>query len=254
MPAQLRRLVNRRVLACLAREAVRDPIGLTRWFTCPICRYRGPFRSIRSRRYARCPSCNSAERHRLIYLVLEQLRPGYAFDQMRMLHFAPEPWLRKLFRKQFGTYETADIARAHVDHRIDMRGMATIPDGSFDIVVASHVLEHIKEDHQAIREVARVLAPGGIALLPVPIVARQTIEYPHPVPTEFNHVRAPGLDYYDRFKPHFQRVTVYSSADVDEQYQTWAWGDRSTWPNSDHPYLQPMPGQRHLDAVPVCFK
>jgi predicted SAM-dependent methyltransferase len=246
--------LNRRCLTRLAHEAVHNPTALTRWFTCPICRYRGPFTSFLSRRYARCPSCYSAERHRLMYLVLKQLRQQYTFDQMRMLHFAPERFFQKRFRKWFSFYETADIARPHVDHQIDMRDMATIPDSSFDIVVASHVLEHIKEDAEALREVARILAPGGIALLPVPIVAHQTIEYPHSVSTEFNHVRAPGPDYFDRFEPHFLSVSLHRSSDVSERYQTWAWEDRSTWPTSDFPFRRPMMGYRHVDIVPVCCK
>jgi ubiquinone/menaquinone biosynthesis C-methylase UbiE len=132
--------------------------------------------------------------------------------------------------------------------------MGAIPDGSFDIVVASHVLEHVKEDDAALREVARVLSPGGIAVLPVPIVAERTIEYPRPVPTEFHHVRAPGLDYFDRYKAHFERVEVHTSQDFPDCYQTWSWDDRTSYPNARAPYRKPMPGKRHLDAVPVCFK
>jgi ubiquinone/menaquinone biosynthesis C-methylase UbiE len=116
------------------------------------------------------------------------------------------------------------------------------------------VLEHIKEDDLALREVARILAPGGVALLPVPVVAHRTIEYPDAVPTEFNHVRAPGLDYFERFKAHFRRVEIHRSDEFSDDYQTWAWEDRSMWPNSDFPYREPMPGERHLDSVPVCFK
>ncbi len=42
------------------------------------------------------------------------------------------------------------------------------PDGSFDRVIAAEVLEHIPGDQQAINEIARVLAPGGIAAVTVP--------------------------------------------------------------------------------------
>ena len=99
-----------------------------------------------------------------------------------------------------------------------------------------------------------MLSPGGIAILPVPIVAPRTIEYPRPVPTEFHHVRAPGLDYYDRYRKHFARVEVHTSEDFGEELQTWSWEDRTMYPNELGPYHAPMPGQRHLDAVPVCFK
>jgi len=42
------------------------------------------------------------------------------------------------------------------------------PDGSFDLVIASEVLEHIPADRAALREITRVLAPGGTAAVTVP--------------------------------------------------------------------------------------
>ena len=52
-----------------------------------------------------------------------------------------------------------------------VRGDATrmpFPDGAFDRVIAAEVLEHIRGDQQAMNEIARVLAPGGIAAVTVP--------------------------------------------------------------------------------------
>jgi SAM-dependent methyltransferase len=42
------------------------------------------------------------------------------------------------------------------------------PDGSFDGVVCGEVLEHLDDDGLAMREFARVLAPGGVAVATVP--------------------------------------------------------------------------------------
>jgi SAM-dependent methyltransferase len=42
------------------------------------------------------------------------------------------------------------------------------PDGSFDSVIASEVLEHIGADRAAMAEIARVLRPGGTAAVTVP--------------------------------------------------------------------------------------
>ncbi len=41
-------------------------------------------------------------------------------------------------------------------------------DDSFDVVIAAEVMEHIPADQAAMREVARVLRPGGIAAITVP--------------------------------------------------------------------------------------
>jgi SAM-dependent methyltransferase len=41
-------------------------------------------------------------------------------------------------------------------------------DGSFDLVCMFDAIEHIEDDHRALREVARILRPGGLALATVP--------------------------------------------------------------------------------------
>jgi len=42
------------------------------------------------------------------------------------------------------------------------------PDDRFDVVVSCDVIEHVAEDDEAMREMARVLRPGGILVLTVP--------------------------------------------------------------------------------------
>jgi SAM-dependent methyltransferase len=44
----------------------------------------------------------------------------------------------------------------------------TFPDNRFDIVITSDVMEHVRLDDRAHREIARVLKPGGIYLFTVP--------------------------------------------------------------------------------------
>ena len=41
-------------------------------------------------------------------------------------------------------------------------------DGTFQLVLATDVIEHVDDDLQAIKEIRRVLAPGGIAIISVP--------------------------------------------------------------------------------------
>jgi SAM-dependent methyltransferase len=45
----------------------------------------------------------------------------------------------------------------------------TFADNSFELIICNHVLEHIPDDAQAMRELFRVLKPGGLAILQVPI-------------------------------------------------------------------------------------
>jgi SAM-dependent methyltransferase len=43
-----------------------------------------------------------------------------------------------------------------------------LPNGSLDAVVLLNVLEHIEDDTAAMRQVARILKPGGVAVIEVP--------------------------------------------------------------------------------------
>jgi SAM-dependent methyltransferase len=183
---------------------------------------------------------------------MKSLFESVDLSKAKMLHFAPEHFFTTFFRKRVGIYETADIAMKGVDHKVDLRRLP-FPEGSFDMVYASHVLEHIDEDAKAIAEISRILSPGGIAILPVPIVAKRTIEYPEPNPFEEYHVRAPGPDYFERYNPHFQTIQVHHSSDFPEKYQCFIYEDRSSWPTPQCPLLPTMLGDRHEDMVPVCY-
>lgn len=225
-------------------------------FACPLCGYRGPFATKKvntgDRPHARCPKCGALERHRIQRLVLDRLFQRFDPARARMLHFAPEHVLAGWFRQRFGSYATADLAMPGVDHRADLRSLP-FPDASFDFVFASHVLEHVDEDAKAIAEIRRILSPDGIGVLPVPIVAPRTIEYPEPNPYEEYHVRAPGPDYFERFASRFAAVEVHRSADFPERHQCFIYEDRTQWPQPEFPLLPSQAGFRHEEWVPVCF-
>ena len=225
-------------------------------FECVVCGYEGPFidmaRPTGIRRHAMCPACSSLERHRLQFLVIDQVLKSRNAAQLKMLHFAPEPCFRDLFSSRFGRYETADLEMNDVDHKADLLKLP-FADASYDFVFASHVLEHIRDDKQAISEIRRILRPDGVAILPVPIVAYSTIEYPTPSPGEGYHVRAPGLDYFERYERYFARVDRISSETVPNKYQPFLYEDRSIYPTPACPWRPSMTGDRHVDIVPVCY-
>jgi SAM-dependent methyltransferase len=225
-------------------------------FECPICGYIGPFRNVDRatgrRQHARCPKCGALERHRLQRVTMQNVVGGVDTSRLRMLHVAPESFTRDFFGRQFGKYVTADLFRDDVDLRVDLTALP-FSDASYDCVFASHVLEHIKDDMRALQEISRVLKPGGLAVLPVPLVCERTIEYPEPNPNESYHVRAPGYDYYERYKVHFSRVDTYPSNAFPEKYQLFIYEDRSVWPTAECPLRPGTPGQRHIDIVPVCY-
>ncbi len=225
-------------------------------FACPICAYEGPFIDLSAfagvRKHAKCPRCGSLERHRLQYLAVMRALSGLPSTAVAMLHFAPESFLRGIFASRFSKYQTADLFMDGVDHKVDIQHLP-FKDATYDVVFASHVLEHIRDDRQAISEIRRILKPSGIAILPVPIVSKNTIEYPDANPYEAGHVRAPGLDYFDRYLEYFRKVEVQESESFPERHQLFLYEDRSKWPTQECPLRPPMEGWRHSDYVPICY-
>lgn len=139
--------------------------------TCPVCsrHYRKflPYGRVNTRSNALCPGCLSLERHRLLWLYLKQKTDFFA-RPLQVLHFAPEACFVNRFRSIHGDgYVTADIESPLAQLKIDIHRIP-LPDNSFDVVLCNHVLEHVDDDIMAMRELHRVLKPGGFAILQVP--------------------------------------------------------------------------------------
>lgn len=125
-----------------------------------------------------CPRCGANDRLRHLLLYMREMNIFERFGDARVLHFAPERALVSHVR-QAGPrrYVCADIAPSHPDiERVDMTDMS-FEDASFDVVIANHVLEHVTDLPSALREVARVLSPGGMAILQTPYSRRLTTTF-----------------------------------------------------------------------------
>jgi SAM-dependent methyltransferase len=119
-----------------------------------------------------CPSCDASDRERLYALYLDRVfASGQRERRCRLLEFAPSFGLsRKLKRHPLVDYRSADLFRNNVDDRVDITDMRDYPDAFFDVVLCSHVLEHVPDDRRAMRELHRILRPDGFAIVMVPLV------------------------------------------------------------------------------------
>jgi SAM-dependent methyltransferase len=119
-----------------------------------------------------CPGCDASDRERLYALYLDRVFAAREpARRVRLLEFAPSYGLsRKLKRTPFVDYRSADLYRNNVDDRVDITDMRGYADVSFDIVLCSHVLEHVPDDRRAMQELHRILRPDGFAIVMVPLV------------------------------------------------------------------------------------
>jgi len=179
---------------------------------CPICckRFRKflPYGS-KAKDNRLCPYCLSLERHRLIWLYLNN-HSDFFKREYKVLHFAPEqPFIKRFKRLQNLDYTTADIVSPIADIHIDITKIP-LNDNSYDIVFANHVLEHVTDDIAAMKEIFRILKPEGWAILQVPVNYSSKITLEDPSVTtsrereklfgQYDHVRLHGLDYPERLK------------------------------------------------------
>lgn len=78
-------------------------------------------------------------------------------------------------------WENSPFTNVHVDVRCDISKKLPFQDRSFDTIILSDVLEHIPYPRDLVREVARVLRPGGNVLINVPFIHRL-----HEAPYDYN--------------------------------------------------------------------
>jgi SAM-dependent methyltransferase len=118
-----------------------------------------------------CPKCDASDRERLMVLYLDEVWPKLDRTKpIQLVDFAPfYPMAQRIKRYPSIAYRSADLFRNDVQDRIDLTDIA-YPSESVDIFVCSHILEHIPDDRKAMRELRRILKPGGFGLMLVPLV------------------------------------------------------------------------------------
>ncbi|HMK48644.1 MAG TPA: methyltransferase domain-containing protein, partial [Thermodesulfovibrionales bacterium] len=179
---------------------------------CPICG--GSFDSflpygVIKRDNALCPSCGSLERHRLLWLYLKAKTDLFS-GKKKLLDIAPTMILsEKMKRLPNVDYLSIDKFSSVAMRKMDITCL-DLQDDTFDSILCYHVLEHVPDDRRAMRELLRVLKPGGWAILQVPLKPglQKTMEGVHiSDPAERrrlfgqeDHVRYYGLDYKDRLE------------------------------------------------------
>ena len=221
----------RRILNCVPRRHVQrvahliTPIvGLVyagRGVECPICgrRYRKfmPYGYGEVRENALCPGCLSLERHRLLWLYLVR-ETDFFNARPHLLHIAPERCFIRRFERLLGdNYVTADLESPLAKVKMDVQAIPFGAD-SFDAIFCNHILEHVDDDRLAMREMGRVMKPGGWGVMLSPVTPGRETTYEDPSITtpegrtaafgQHDHVRKYGADYPQRLTEAGFRVSA----------------------------------------------
>jgi hypothetical protein len=174
-----------------------------------------------------CPKCGAIARERTVYAaVLDQL-DGLAdreivagnpkLSELSVLEFSPRnnTVRRQIYRQTFKSYVASDFdLSAHAgDVIIDLSDRASVEkiNEKFDIIILSHVVEHIPNYEAAIANLPLLLASGGKVLFQVPFLeggyTKVTWDEFHGDNTRVYHRF--GFDIVDDLLAVFPAVTVY---------------------------------------------
>lgn len=183
---------------------------------CPVCgsKYRRfmPYGYVNARPDALCPHCLSLERHRLLWLYLVR-ETDLLTTFPKTLHIAPEVCLMRHLRKHFashpGQYVTADLESPLAELHFDIQAIPLANDYA-DVIFCNHILEHVADDRQALRELHRILRPGGWGVLLSPVDPSRAATFEDDSVTDpaertrifgqYDHRRIYGRDYADRLR------------------------------------------------------
>jgi SAM-dependent methyltransferase len=208
-----------------------------------------------------CPRCGAQARHRALWLYLHERTNLFSGKGLRVLHFAPERALGRALAAAPGIeYVSADLHDPGAMEHFDITDIPH-PDGSFDAILCIHVLEHVEDDRQAMRELRRILAPGGFAIVLVPLDLDRPDTYEDPAITEpeererafwqSDHLRLYGRDFPDRLREAGFDVTVDQwvrglDPGLTKRYGLFPLEDMYICrvPSSQFPVLSPRTGAR----------
>jgi len=201
---------------------------------CPICN--GKFRKFlpygnKGDNNRLCPKCLSLERHRLLWLYLNN-KTDFFTAKLKVLHIAPEQSFIKRFKKLTNLeYITADLESPLAALKMNIKDIP-FNDNTFDVLICNHVLEHIDDEPKALSEILRVLKPNGWAILQVPINNSYETTYEDASITspkerekhfgQYDHLRFHGKDYPLRLQSAGFKVVIdefvkhFSSQDIEK--------------------------------------
>lgn len=132
------------------------------------------------------------------------------------------------------------LARPDVEFRQAVVPPIDLPDASFDCVISFQVIEHIRDDREFVREIHRVLRPGGRFIVTTPNAPMSLTRNPWHVreytaqelrrllAEEFPTIEALGVfgneqvrAYYEKNRQGVARITRFDWLDLQHRLPRW---------------------------------
>ena len=123
-----------------------------------------------------CPFCGSLSRTRRLWNILNV---GYLKEGIGILDFSPSRSLYRVLKNTPGiNYVSTDISGDFLsDFQYDITDI-NAKNNKYDLIICYHVLEHIDNDNQAMKEIFRVLKKGGTCIIQTPFKEGDIYEDP----------------------------------------------------------------------------
>jgi SAM-dependent methyltransferase len=146
------------------------------------------------------------------YAVRAPLAGWLREEAERARHLEPKPRLldvgcgakpyEPFFADAVAEYVGVDVANpaAELEGTVEQ---IPVPDGSFELVLCTQTLEHAEDPPHAVRELRRVVAPGGRVL-----VSTHGVQVYHPNPDDYWRWTHAGLERLFRENASWSAVTV----------------------------------------------
>ena len=181
---------------------------------CNVCGYRvfkeGPKgRRSQNGMLPACAKCGSLERHRIVRAVWNAL-VGEQFRHMKALQFSSDPSVDKKW------FESLEVSIYKKRNSLDLENIDRRSE-TYHVVICNHVLEHVKDDRQAFREIMRILERAGVFQFTVPNPYKRAVtdDWGYPDPERHHHYRVYGKDLVRRFGEVVPNVRFLGIAGTD---------------------------------------
>ena len=138
---------------------------------CPICGRDTTFNSSHEwlRDFYLCNRCGTCPRQRAMVEVLNNIEPRW--QKLAIHESSPciDFFQKKCARYSLSYYfEDTPLGSMKNGQRCENLEQLTFPDATFDVFLTQDVLEHVFRPDLAVREIARVLKPGGVHVFTTP--------------------------------------------------------------------------------------